>query len=145
MSEVGAALAVQSVLPANRGELCPVTTGFGVAPLMHLDRAWLASFGVISYGVHVNGYVDGPEGMEMWIGVRAGDRNVAPGKLDNVVAGGLTSGLGIEEKLIKEAAEEASQWETMSRPASQDGAESAVMARPPGVRTNKRAVHLPRL
>src|SRR3546814_9723306 len=31
MSEVGAALAVQSVLPATRGALCPVTTGFGVA------------------------------------------------------------------------------------------------------------------
>src|SRR3546814_20939 len=134
MSEVGAALAVQSVLPANRGELCPVTTGFGVAPLMHLDRAWLASFGVISYGVHVNGYVDGPEGMEMWIGVRAGDRNVAPGKLDNVVAGGLPSGLGIEENLIKEAAEEASISETMARTARPAGAVSYVMATTAGLR-----------
>jgi 8-oxo-dGTP pyrophosphatase MutT (NUDIX family) len=43
----------------------------------------------------------------LWIGKRAADKKVAPGKLDNMVAGGIGFGHGVFETLAKEAAEEA--------------------------------------
>ena len=108
LAEAGAALVVQQALPRNRKELCSVTEKFGGEGLMRIDRAWLESFGVISYGVHVNGYVQTAAGPELWIGVRSKNRGVAPGKLDNMVAGGLPVGLTLAENVIKEAAEGAS-------------------------------------
>lgn len=108
LAEAGAALVVQQALPRNRKELCPVMETFGSDVIMHIDRAWLESYGVTSYGVHVNGYVQTAKGPELWIGVRAKSREVAPGKLDNMVAGGLPVGLTLAENVIKEAAEEAS-------------------------------------
>ena len=43
----------------------------------------------------------------MWIGHRAADKKVAPGKLDNMVAGGIGLAHGLEATLVKESAEEA--------------------------------------
>ena len=121
LAEAGAALVVRQALPRNRKELCPVMTHFGGEMQMRIDRAWLASFGVVSYGIHVNGYVDTPDGPELWIGVRAKNRQVAPGKLDNMVAGGLPVGLTLAENVIKEAAEEASVPEDIARTARPAG------------------------
>jgi 8-oxo-dGTP pyrophosphatase MutT (NUDIX family) len=57
--------------------------------------------------VHLNGLRrDGGE-LKLWIGKRALDKKVAPGKLDNMVAGGIGFGHGVFETLAKEAAEEA--------------------------------------
>jgi thiamine pyrophosphokinase len=64
-------------------------------------------FGVRAEGVHVNGLVRRADGLHLWIGVRARDKSIAPGKRDNVVAGGIPAGLTPEETLVKEAAEEA--------------------------------------
>lgn len=117
LAEAGAALVVQRVLPRNRKELCPVSKTFGSPNLLRIDRAWLESFGVTSYGVHVNGYVEGRNGPELWVGVRAKNRDIAPGKLDNMVAGGLPVGISLSDNLIKEAAEEASVPEELARTA----------------------------
>ncbi len=108
---------VQQALPRNREELCPVFESFGAPNLLRIDRAWLESFGVTSYGVHVNGYVERRDGPELWVGVRAKNREVAPGKLDNMVAGGLPVGVTLAENLVKEAAEEASVPEGLAKTA----------------------------
>ncbi len=117
LAEVGASLMVQQALPRNRKELCPVYESFGAPNLLRIDRAWLESFGVTSYGVHVNGYVERRDGPELWVGVRAKNREVAPGKLDNMVAGGLPVGVTLAENLVKEAAEEASVPEGLAKTA----------------------------
>ena len=117
LAEVGASLMVQQALPRNREELCPVFESFGAPNLLRIDRAWLESFGVTSYGVHVNGYVERRDGPELWVGVRAQNREVAPGKLDNMVAGGLPVGVTLAENLVKEAAEEASVPEGLAKTA----------------------------
>jgi isopentenyldiphosphate isomerase len=62
---------------------------------------------VRAYGVHLNGYVRTAAELALWIGTRAMDRAVAPGKFDNMVAGGQPAGLGLRENLVKECAEEA--------------------------------------
>lgn len=134
LAEAGAALVVQRALPRNRKELCPVMERFGAPVQLRIDRAWLEPFGVTSYGVHVNGYIRGRNGPELWVGVRAKNREVAPGKLDNMVAGGLPVGLTVEENMIKEAAEEASVPEELARQARPVGAVSYMLDTQAGLR-----------
>ena len=57
--------------------------------------------------MHVNGLVQRPDGLHLWVARRARDKLLDPGKLDHIVAGGVPAGLSPCETLIKEAAEEA--------------------------------------
>jgi 8-oxo-dGTP pyrophosphatase MutT (NUDIX family) len=75
--------------------------------LTTIDRGALPRFGIMAHGVHVDGLVDTPEGKQLWIGRRARDKALDPGKLDNIVAGGVPAGLTAAQTLVKEAAEEA--------------------------------------
>lgn len=118
-------LVADGVVPPLRGELYPALPAWGAAPLFAIDRAVVNHFGVTAYGLHVNGFVRRADGgVDLWIGRRALDRGVAPGKLDNLIAGGQPIGLSLRENLIKEAHEEAG-----------IAPELAVQARPVGVIT----------
>mgnify|MGYP003627224508 CR=1 FL=1 len=100
-------LAGAGELPAARGELFPVLPHWAGTQLASLDRAWVTHFGLPAYGVHLNGYVSGDAGTEMWIARRALGKMTYPGQLDNLVAGGQPAGLGLYENMVKECAEEA--------------------------------------
>ena len=91
-----------------RNEWFPVLPRFGAEPLMRLERAAVPMFGTHAYGVHLNGFVRDGKRLKLWIGKRAADRPIEPGKLDHLVAGGIPLGLSVQECLIKEAEEEAS-------------------------------------
>jgi hypothetical protein len=91
-------------------------------------------FGVKSYGVHVNGFVRGDDGLKMWIGRRAPDKRVAPNKLDHMVAGGLAHGYSVDETVAKEAAEEADVPEALARQAKPVGALTYVTELEQGLR-----------
>ncbi len=73
-----------------------------------LDRGAVPDFGVIGAGVHVNGLVKNAAGWHLWVGKRAADKKLDPGKLDHLVAGGIAAGFSRQQTLLKEAAEEAS-------------------------------------
>lgn len=90
-----------------RDEPYAVTPVFGRPPLFVMERAAVPAFGVRGYGLHVNGIVRRGGDTHMWIGRRALDRRVEPGKLDQMVAGGQPAGLSLAQNLRKEAAEEA--------------------------------------
>ena len=90
-----------------RGEAYPVVTGWREELLATIDRGAYAFFGTAGFGVHVNGLVRKPGGLHLWVARRARDRKVAPGKLDNIIGGGLGAGYTAYETLIKESAEEA--------------------------------------
>lgn len=76
-------------------------------PLFLMERAAIPKFGIWASGVHVNGYVrDGSE-LLMWIGRRSPDKQIAPNKFDQLVAGGRSALHSIKETLLKEAEEEA--------------------------------------
>ncbi len=107
MSEAIDALVAAGEIPPRRDEPYGVTTAWSRPALFAIDRCAAASFGVLAFGLHVNGYVARPDGLHLWIGTRAADRQVAPGKLDNIVAGGQPHGLTLQENLVKECAEEA--------------------------------------
>lgn len=76
--------------------------------LATLDRGALPSFGVIGVGVHLNGLVHRADGAHLWVGKRARDKKLDPGKLDHLVAGGVPAGFSLVDTLIKEGEEEAS-------------------------------------
>jgi hypothetical protein len=115
-------LAAEGTIEPLRGEPYPVLTAWGKPALLCIDRAAVATFGIAAYGLHVNGFVRRPEGLSMWIGRRAADRAIAPGKLDNLIAGGQPAGLTLTENLIKESAEEASIGADLARRAVPVGA-----------------------
>jgi len=132
--DVLAALHLQGVVKPSRAEEYPVATEFGVAPLLRIDRGAVSYFGVRAYGIHVNGYVRDGECLKLWIGRRALDKAVAPGKLDNMVAGGQPAGLTLAENLRKEAAEEADIPAALADRARPVGAISYVMENDHGLK-----------
>lgn len=130
-------LVAEGALPKKRRELFPVVTGWGAAPLAHLDRGAAPYFGIRAFGVHLNGYVvDQDGGLSLWIGTRALDKAIAPGKLDNIVAGGQPVGLSLRENLIKECAEEANLPADLARQAVSAGAITYRFASNRGLQTD---------
>ncbi len=128
------ALAETGVVKNWRNELYPVAAGFAEPALFAVERAAAALFGIRAYGVHLNGFVRRRDGVRMWVGRRAEDRPVSPGKLDQIVAGGQPAGLGLMDNLIKECAEEASIPSGLARKSVPVGAVSYVLERPEGLR-----------
>ncbi|HAX90777.1 MAG TPA: hypothetical protein DCY07_01015 [Rhodospirillaceae bacterium] len=89
------------------GEIYPVIEKWGDTPLARIDRAAIPWFGCKGFGVHANGFVRKADGIHLWVAKRALDRRIDPGKLDNMIGGGLPMGFTVEENLAKEAYEEA--------------------------------------
>jgi 8-oxo-dGTP pyrophosphatase MutT (NUDIX family) len=101
------ALVTERRLPKWRNETFDVAPRWGEQPIFRLDRGAVPFFGVRAYGVHLNGYRRDGDEYSLWIGKRASNKQVAPGKLDNMVAGGIGNGYGAAATLAKEAEEEA--------------------------------------
>jgi isopentenyldiphosphate isomerase len=74
-----------------------------------MERCATPLFGVLTFGVHLNGYIKTKQGqLNMWIAKRAKTKSTWPGWLDNTVAGGIPYTLNVTESVVKEAMEEAS-------------------------------------
>ena len=127
MDGVVRALVENRTFAKLRREAYAVMTEWGTPPLLQIDRSAVAPFGVRAFGVHINGFTRRGGKTLLWIGRRAADKAVEPGKLDNMVAGGQPAGLTLVENLIKEAAEEASIPRAMALRAAHAGAISYCM------------------
>ena len=104
------------VLKGWRNELYPIYGPYtSKKPMLNMERAGSALFGINSYGVHLTIYVDTPQGLKIWVPRRARNKQTYGGMLDNTVAGGLGSGEKPFECLVREAAEEASLSEQLVR------------------------------
>lgn len=114
----------------------PVTTRFGAPELMTIERGAAPPFGTRAYGVHLNGYVRDGDRIRMWVARRSQAKKNAPGKLDQIVAGGQPAGLSLADNLIKECAEEAAIPADLARQARPVGAISYVGERPEGLRND---------
>ena len=102
------ALVAENRVPKWRNETFEVAARWGEPPVFRLDRGAVPFFGVRAYGVHLNGYRRSADGrLSLWIGRRAPDKRIDPDKLDNIVAGGIGNGHGVQATLIKESEEEA--------------------------------------
>ena len=133
LAEVAAHLQAAGLAQA-RGELFDVRAEPGSAVLARVDRGALSPLGIIAQGVHLNGCVRRSNGLHVWVGWRSRDKGVAPGKLDNLVAGGIPAGLSPVQTLLKEAAEEASMPPELAARARQVSRVSYRMQDPPGIR-----------
>jgi 8-oxo-dGTP pyrophosphatase MutT (NUDIX family) len=133
LNAVAAHLATAGVVKLRR-EAFDVRAEPNGEVLARLDRGALSPLGVISHGVHVNGRVRRPDGLHLWVGWRSKHKGVAPGKFDNLIAGGIPSGLSPMQTLLKEAAEEASMPPALAAQARQVSRVSYRMADGPGIR-----------
>jgi hypothetical protein len=128
------ALVTENRVPKWRNETFDVAPRWGAPPVFRLDRGAVPFFGTRAYGVHLNGYRREGERLYLWVGRRSPDKRVAPDKLDNLVAGGVGNGHGLDETLVKESEEEASIPTSLSERAVCAGAISYRMETRLGIR-----------
>ena len=112
LGSVIGALAAEGRIPGWRNETYAIRNAFDAPPLAYIERAASRFFGTMTYAVHLNGvveYADGgrPGAPQLWIARRSDTKATDPGMLDNVVAGGIGWGFGIEATIVKECWEEA--------------------------------------
>ncbi len=107
LADIAPELVASGLFRPGTGEMYGVKNQWSDPALLRMDRMLVPAFGTRAYGVHLNGSVVKDGLTHLWIGTRAADRIVEPGKLDNMVAGGQPFGLSLTENLIKEADEEA--------------------------------------
>ncbi len=105
--------------------------------LAQVDRGALPALGIAAVGVHLNGLVERPDGPWMWLARRAESKLLDPGKLDHIVAGGVSAGLTPRETLVKEAAEEAAIPADLAAHAQSVAVLSYAMDRPEGLRRDR--------
>ena len=105
--------------------------------LGQVDRGALPVLGIEAVGVHLNGLVQRPDGLHMWVGRRAMDKKLDPGKLDHIVAGGVPAGLGPDETLVKEAARRPGYRRTWSPRRCTAGSSATPWTAPEGLRRDR--------
>ena len=97
----------QGVIDTWVNESYPVTLSFGGHAEMEIERAASNFLGIKTFGIHLNGLVKKQDGIYVWVGTRSLDKPFWPGKLDQMVAGGLPVGISLMDNVIKESQEEA--------------------------------------
>ena len=91
-----------------RNEKFEIKTTFSSKAIFEMERSATSLFGVLTYGCHINGYVNHSSlGLCLWTQKRSMTKPTWPGMNDNFVGGGLSAGMGVRETAIKEAGEEA--------------------------------------
>lgn len=134
VAEVLERLRAKGEIRGWRDEPYPVAVSFSAAPLMILERAAVPLFGVLGFGVHLNGVVGAGRTLRMWIARRSLSKPTGPGKLDQLVAGGQPAGVSLADNLVKECAEEAMIPADLAMRAVPIGAVSYITERPEGLR-----------
>ncbi|CAI4034540.1 hypothetical protein SMKI_10G3330 [Saccharomyces mikatae IFO 1815] len=78
-------------------------------PYVLIERAMAGVLGIITYGIHINGYVLDPKSkkIQFWVPRRSATKQTWPLMLDNIIAGGVGYPYGIYETVLKESMEEA--------------------------------------
>ena len=118
-------LAAEGFIPGWRNERYAVDGGF------EIERAAARPFGLTTHAVHLNGIVEN----RMWLARRAASKPIDPGMLDNLVGGGITAGLSVEQVLVKEAWEEAGIPAELAQRATRGGTARVLREVPEGVQS----------
>lgn len=117
MARIAHRFAIEGRLSAWRDETYDIACEDGGSAAFVLERCAVRFFGFTARAVHVNGVTQTDGRAAMWIARRSPHKAIDPGMLDNMVGGGLASGLSIEATLVKEAWEEAGIGERLARAA----------------------------
>ncbi len=133
LPRIGAALAARG-FGRVRHEMFDVRAAEDGPVLTRIDRGALPVLGIAAQGVHLNGLVRRPDGVHVWVAHRARTKPLDPGKLDHLVAGGISAGMDAAETLEKEGEEEAGLPAELARRAVHTGTVRYAMARDEGLR-----------
>jgi 8-oxo-dGTP pyrophosphatase MutT (NUDIX family) len=133
LTQVVEQLAEEGFIPGWRNER------YGVHGLFEIERAAARPFGLTTYAVHINGISFDEK--NMWVARRSAGKPIDPGMLDNLVGGGLTAGLSLEEVLVKEAWEEAGIPAELARSAKRGGTVRILREVPEGVQSEVISVY----
>jgi len=108
LAEIHAELRLQGRIRAWRDEPYPLRGGDGQVHGV-VERAASRFWGLMTLGAHCNGYVADASGRptHLWIARRAWDKPTDPGRLDNLVGGGVPLGQTPLEAVLREGWEEA--------------------------------------
>ena len=100
-----------------RDEIYPVMPEPGAVPLALIERAASRFWGTLTVGAHLNGYVCDVHGhpTHLWIARRSLSKATDPGRLDNLVGGGVPHGQVPFAALIRECWEESGIPEELAR------------------------------
>lgn len=97
------------LIVAWRDEAFPLFTVHGEPTGVSIERAATRFWGSLTLGAHCNGFVADARGKptQLWIARRSQTKATDPGKLDNLVGGGVPAGQSPRDTVIREAWEEA--------------------------------------
>jgi len=109
LAAMHAVLRSDGLIVAWRDEAFPLFTTKGEPVGVSIERAASRFWGSLTLGAHCNGYVADARGQpaRMWIARRSFTKATDPGKLDNLVGGGVPAGQSPRDTVIREAWEEA--------------------------------------
>ena len=124
-------LAKEGFIPGWRNER------YRIADMFEIERAAARPFGLTTQAVHLNGIA----GERMWLARRSATKQIDPGMLDNLVAGGIASGFSALDTLVKEAWEEAGVPAEMARQAIARGTISVLREVPEGVQSETVSIY----
>ena len=107
-ASVNEQLRAQGLIVAWRDEPYGVWDGHGVSHAT-IERAASRFWGTLTLGAHCNGYVADARGQptHLWVARRSLSKPTDPGRLDNLIGGGVPLGQSPWEALQREAFEEA--------------------------------------
>ncbi len=108
LGEINRHLVDAGMIKHTHGEQYPVKTLFEQPARLLIDRAAAPYYGIRAWGQHLNGYVKKNHRIYIWVATRSKTKGTFPGKLDNLVAGGLPYGITLNNNIAKECREEAS-------------------------------------
>jgi 8-oxo-dGTP pyrophosphatase MutT (NUDIX family) len=103
------ALRAEGLIVAWRDEAFPLFTTHGQRVGVSIERAATRFWGSLTLGAHCNGYVADAHGapQHLWIARRSLTKATDPGRLDNLVGGGVPASQSPRDTVIREAWEEA--------------------------------------
>ena len=109
MATMHDALRREGLIVAWRDEAFPLFTVHGEPTGVSIERAATRFWGSLTLGAHCNGFVADAHGRpaQLWIARRSLSKATDPGKLDNLVGGGVPAGQSPRDTVIREAWEEA--------------------------------------
>ncbi len=103
------ALRADGLIRAWRDEPFMLFSTAGEPLGVSMERAATRFWGTLTLGAHCNGYVADAAGapQSLWIARRSANKPTDPGKLDNLIGGGVPHGQSPQEAVVREGWEEA--------------------------------------
>lgn len=108
-AQANAVLHADGLIRGWRGEPFALPSPSSGRALAVIERASARFWGTLTLGAHANGWVAGTDGRpaSLWVARRAANKPTDPGKLDNLVGGGVPHGQTPAQALMREGFEEA--------------------------------------